>query len=152
MFPFTTVILYAIALQLVHALPLTKRIVISPLITSPKADTVWTPGSSQLVTWYASLRFCGSATACTRFAHLNPRDTSVVPPNGTFSGMLVLGRQTPGSENLDLGKFQADPSSLVMYLISPPLLLKIIPLQLVSLFGVVRFVSPARQSHPGTIT
>ena len=58
MFLFTTVVLYAIILQLVHALPVVKRIVISPPITSPNADTVWTPGKSQLVTWYGNLRFC----------------------------------------------------------------------------------------------
>ncbi len=51
MFLFTNIILYAIALQLVRALPVVNRIVISPPITSPEADTVWTPGSSQLVTW-----------------------------------------------------------------------------------------------------
>jgi hypothetical protein len=34
--------------------------------------------------------------------------------------MLVLGRQTPGSENLDLGKLQSYPSLLVMYLICFP--------------------------------
>ena len=61
MFLFTTIVLYAIAFQLVHALPVVKRIVISPLITSPKADTVWTPGSSQLVTWYDDIRFCQRA-------------------------------------------------------------------------------------------
>jgi hypothetical protein len=55
MLPFMTVVLYAIALQLVHALPVMKRIVVNPLITSPQANTVWTPGSSQLVTWYGSI-------------------------------------------------------------------------------------------------
>ena len=58
MFPFTAIVFYAIALQIVHALPVMKRIVISPLITSPTADTVWIPGSSQLVTWYDDLRSC----------------------------------------------------------------------------------------------
>lgn len=103
MLPFMTVVLYAFALQLVHALPVMKRIVVDPLITSPQANTVWTPGSSQLVTWY-DLAVSVSASAYTQFAHLIPRDTSVVPSDGTFPGMLVLGRQTPGSENLDLGK------------------------------------------------
>lgn len=58
MFPFTIIVLYAILLQLAHALPVMKRIVFNPLITSPTADTVWTPGSSQLVTWYDDLRSC----------------------------------------------------------------------------------------------
>jgi hypothetical protein len=58
MFPFTAIVLYAILLQLVHALPVMKRIVVIPLITSPTADTIWTPGSSQLVTWYDDLRSC----------------------------------------------------------------------------------------------
>ncbi|KAN0118572.1 hypothetical protein V8E52_004995 [Russula decolorans] len=81
MFPFTAILFYAIALQLVHALPVMKRDVIDPPITSPTAETVWIPGSIQLVTW----------------------DTSLVPSNGTFPGMLVLGNQTitPDSENLD---------------------------------------------------
>ncbi|KAF8488662.1 hypothetical protein F5888DRAFT_1809525 [Russula emetica] len=92
MFPFTIIVLYAIALQLVHALPVMnmKRIVIDPPITSPTADTVWTPGSIQLVTW----------------------DTSVVPPNGTFPGLLLLGLQTPDSENLNLDQPLATNFSL----------------------------------------
>jgi len=80
MFLFTSVVLYAISLQLVHALPFVKRIVIDPLITSPNADTVWTPGNSEVVTW----------------------DTSAIPPTGTFTGMLLLGHPSAGSENLDL--------------------------------------------------
>lgn len=70
MFLFTTVVLYAIALQLVHALPVVKRIVISPPITSPNAGTVWTPGKSQLVTWYDDLHF--HASVYTIRAHLTP--------------------------------------------------------------------------------
>ena len=66
--------------------------------------------------------------------------------------MLVLGRQTPGSENLDLGKLQPHPSFLVMYLIFFSLLLKIILLQLAFPFGMVRFMSPARRFHQGTNT
>ena len=58
MFLFTSIVLYAIALQLVHALPLVKRIVVDPPITSPSANTVWTPGNSELVTWYDDLRCC----------------------------------------------------------------------------------------------
>jgi hypothetical protein len=58
MFLFTSVVLYAISLQLVQALPFVKRIVIDPLITSPNADTVWTPGNSELVTWYDDLSLC----------------------------------------------------------------------------------------------
>jgi len=56
MFLFTSIVLYAIVLQLVHALPFEKRIVIAPHITSPKADTVWTPGNEELVTWYDDVR------------------------------------------------------------------------------------------------
>jgi hypothetical protein len=58
MFPFTAILFYAIALQLVHALPVMKRDVIDPPITSPTAETVWIPGSIQLVTWYDDLRSC----------------------------------------------------------------------------------------------
>ncbi|KAI9443495.1 hypothetical protein H4582DRAFT_1925177 [Lactarius indigo] len=64
---------------LVKALPLTKRIVVSPFITSPAEDTLWTPGNDELVTW----------------------DTSAIPLTGDSQGMLVLGRQTADSENLD---------------------------------------------------
>ena len=52
MFLLTSVVLYAIVLHVVHALPLEKRIVINPQITSPNAGTVWTPGKTELVTWY----------------------------------------------------------------------------------------------------
>jgi len=80
MFLFTSIVLYATALQLVLALPVVKRIVIDPPITSPNANTVWTPGNSELVTW----------------------DTSAIPSTGNFTGMLVLGHQSAGSENLDI--------------------------------------------------
>jgi hypothetical protein len=60
MFLFTSIVLYAIALQFAYALPVMKRIVISPTITMPNADTVWTPGTPQLVTWYDDLRLCQS--------------------------------------------------------------------------------------------
>ena len=56
MFLLTSVVLYAIVLHVVHALPLEKRIVINPQITSPNAGTVWTPGKTELVTWYVG--FC----------------------------------------------------------------------------------------------
>lgn len=52
MFLLMSVVLYAIVLHVVHALPLEKRIVIDPQITSPNAGTVWTPGETELVTWY----------------------------------------------------------------------------------------------------
>ena len=65
MFLFTSVVLYAVSLQLVHALPFVKRIVIDPLITSPNADTVWTPGSSELVTWYDNISPCLSVYSLT---------------------------------------------------------------------------------------
>jgi len=57
MFFLTNIILYVVALQLVHAIPLVKRIVIDPHITSPSAGTVWTPGNTEVVTWYVD--FCG---------------------------------------------------------------------------------------------
>ncbi|KAF8469398.1 hypothetical protein DFH94DRAFT_602351, partial [Russula ochroleuca] len=60
---------------------LVKRIVIDPPITNPSADTVWTPGNSELVTWYDDLH---------------------IPSTGNFTGMLILGHQSAGSENLDL--------------------------------------------------
>lgn len=60
MFLFTSIVLYATALQLVLALPVVKRIVIDPPITSPNANTVWTPGNSELVTWYDDIRRCQS--------------------------------------------------------------------------------------------
>ncbi len=56
---------------------------------------------------------------CTQFANSTRRDPSVVPPNGSFPGMLVLGRQTPGSENLNLGKLQSFPFLLRIFFISP---------------------------------
>ena len=146
-----TVVLYAFALQLVHALPVMKRIVVDPLITSPQANTVWTPGSSQLVTWY-DLAVSVSASAYTQFAHLIPRDTSVVPSDGTFPGMLVLGRQTPGSENLDLGKLHVTTGPPLAFTVPDPLPLKITLSQMIFPFGMVRYMSPARRSHPGAIT
>jgi hypothetical protein len=68
--------------------------------------------------------------------------------------MLVLGNQTitPDSENLDFCTFQSHSSLLFMYLILSPLLLKIILLQLIFPFWMVRLMSPAQTSHPGTIT
>ncbi|KAI9449834.1 hypothetical protein F5148DRAFT_624021 [Russula earlei] len=90
MFLFTNIVIYAILVQVVHALPLDERIVIAPHITSPNADTVWTPGSDELVTW----------------------DTSIIPPNGNFTGTLFLGFQTAGSENLDVAHPLADGFSL----------------------------------------
>ncbi|KAN0127312.1 hypothetical protein V8E53_014563 [Lactarius tabidus] len=69
-------------LTFVHALPLAKRIVVSPQITSPTATTIWTVGNQVTVTW----------------------DTSNIPPPGNFTGQLVLGYLTSGSssENLDV--------------------------------------------------
>lgn len=52
MFLLTSVVLLSILLHVVHALPFEKRIVIDPTITSPSAGTVWTPGNTELVTWY----------------------------------------------------------------------------------------------------
>ncbi len=60
MFLFTSIVLYAIALQFAYALPVMKRIVINPSITMPNANTVWNTGSTQLVTWYDDLRLCQS--------------------------------------------------------------------------------------------
>ncbi|KAH9977584.1 hypothetical protein BJV74DRAFT_901563 [Russula compacta] len=77
---FANVVLYCVAIQVAHALPFVKRIVIDPHITSPDAATVWTPGNDELVTW----------------------DTSTVPPTGDYNGTLLLGYQTDNSENLDL--------------------------------------------------
>jgi hypothetical protein len=51
MFLLTSVVLYAIVLRVVYALPLEKRIVVDPPITSPSPGTVWTPGNTELVTW-----------------------------------------------------------------------------------------------------
>jgi hypothetical protein len=48
---FTIFIFYVVSL--VNALPITKRIVVSPHITNPDGDTVWTPGIDELVKWYS---------------------------------------------------------------------------------------------------
>ena len=45
----TFVLFYVLAI--VHAVPLVKRIVVSPQITSPTASTVWTVGNQVTVTW-----------------------------------------------------------------------------------------------------
>jgi len=63
MFLLTSFVLYAFALQLVHALPIVKRIVVSPQVTSPSAGTVWTPGNTEVVTWYVD--FCDYLPMCT---------------------------------------------------------------------------------------
>ncbi|KAI0289174.1 hypothetical protein BC826DRAFT_939318, partial [Russula brevipes] len=52
------------------------RLVVSPHITSPTRSTVWHPGDQVTVTW----------------------DTSVIPAEGDFPGVLLLGQ----SENLDV--------------------------------------------------
>ncbi|KAH9955135.1 hypothetical protein BC827DRAFT_1238381 [Russula dissimulans] len=92
MFLFTSiqVVLYAIIIQLVHALPFEKRLVIDPSITSPSADTVWTPGNEELVTW----------------------DPSMVPATGNYTGTLLLGNPNANGENLDLNNPLADGFSL----------------------------------------
>ncbi|OCH90901.1 hypothetical protein OBBRIDRAFT_792812 [Obba rivulosa] len=64
------------------AIPMTSREVFDPPVTNPNADTVWTVGSTQTVTW----------------------DTSSLPPASqlTSPGMIVLGFLTSDSENLML--------------------------------------------------
>ena len=57
---FTSIVIYAISLHLVHALPFMKRIVVDPPITSPNVDTIWSPGNSELVTWYDDFSLCQS--------------------------------------------------------------------------------------------
>ncbi|KAI0061492.1 hypothetical protein BV25DRAFT_1826628 [Artomyces pyxidatus] len=74
---FTIFFIYLVAF--VHAAPLVKRIVVSPHITSPSASTVWNVGDKVTVTW----------------------DTSTIPEPKNFTGSLVLGFETPNSENLD---------------------------------------------------
>jgi hypothetical protein len=105
MFLLTSFVLYAtLALQVAYALPLVKRIVVDPPITSPSAGTVWTPGQTQTVTWYEALSNYRALLRVTQpLPTLNFRDTSVIPPTGNFTGMILLGHQTPGSENLDVG-------------------------------------------------
>jgi len=77
MFFLTTVLLCVLALA--QAVPMNPvRLVISPHITSPTESTVWHPGDQVTVTW----------------------DTSVIPAEGDFPGMLVLGQP----ENLDVGE------------------------------------------------
>ncbi|KAF8262556.1 hypothetical protein EI94DRAFT_1601674 [Lactarius quietus] len=70
-------------LVFVRALPLVKRIVVSPPITSPTTSTIWTVGNQVTVTW----------------------DTSSIPPPNNFTGELLLGYLTSGStnENLNVG-------------------------------------------------
>ncbi|KZT64924.1 hypothetical protein DAEQUDRAFT_677692 [Daedalea quercina L-15889] len=70
-----------------HAIPLRRaleeRDVISPLITSPDASTVWNVGDTVTVTW----------------------NMSALPPNTNVTGvkgMVVLGYSTWQSENLDI--------------------------------------------------
>ena len=58
---FVNVVLCCVAaIQVAHALPHVKRIVIDPHITSPDPATVWTPGNDELVMWYDHLRHCPS--------------------------------------------------------------------------------------------
>jgi hypothetical protein len=66
MFLLTSFVLYAFALQAVRALPTLKRIVVSPQITKPGAGTTWTPGETDLVTWYVDL-FGHYLPLCTYF-------------------------------------------------------------------------------------
>ncbi|KAI0044103.1 hypothetical protein FA95DRAFT_1562597 [Auriscalpium vulgare] len=86
----TIFMLYILAFA--HAIPLAKRDVIDPHITSPTAQTIWNVGDKVTVTW----------------------DTSEIPPaSSNSSGMLLLGFQTSDSENLDLDHPLADGFKLV---------------------------------------
>ncbi|KAH9038213.1 hypothetical protein EDB85DRAFT_526741 [Lactarius pseudohatsudake] len=67
-------------LVFVQAVPLVKRIVVSPQITSPSASTTWNAGDKVTVTW----------------------ETSSIPPPGNFTGQLLLGFLTLEGENLDI--------------------------------------------------
>ncbi|EGN98060.1 hypothetical protein SERLA73DRAFT_182933 [Serpula lacrymans var. lacrymans S7.3] len=69
------------SLDLARAVPLAKRDVVDPPITSPIAGTVWNVGETQTVTW----------------------NTSDIPSNPTTTtGMLILGYLANNSENLNL--------------------------------------------------
>jgi len=67
-----------------YAIPVTSRDVFDPPVTNPNADTVWTVGSTQTVTW----------------------DTSSLPAASQLisPGMIVLGFLANDSENLMLGQ------------------------------------------------
>ncbi|KAH8994345.1 hypothetical protein EDB86DRAFT_1268906 [Lactarius hatsudake] len=67
-------------LVFVQAVPLVKRIVVSPQITSPSASTTWNVGDKVTVTW----------------------ETSSIPPPGNLTGQLLLGFLTLEGENLDI--------------------------------------------------
>ncbi|KAI0289170.1 hypothetical protein BC826DRAFT_1032862 [Russula brevipes] len=89
MFFLTTVLLCVLALaQAVLMNPV--RLVISPHITSPTESTVWHPSDQVTVTW----------------------DTSMIPAEGNFPGMLVLGHPEGDSENLDVDHPLAQDFSL----------------------------------------
>ncbi|KAH9060472.1 hypothetical protein EDB87DRAFT_607524 [Lactarius vividus] len=77
-------------LVFVQAVPLVKRIVVSPQITSPSASTTWNVGDKVTVTW----------------------ETSSIPPPGNFTGQLLLGFLTLEGENLDVDHPLAQDFSL----------------------------------------
>ncbi|KAH9080214.1 hypothetical protein EDB83DRAFT_2513120 [Lactarius deliciosus] len=76
-------------LVFVQAVPLVKRIVVSPQITSPSASTTWNVGDKVTVTW----------------------ETSSIPSPGNFTGQLLLGFLTLEGENLDIGELTFSPST-----------------------------------------
>src|SRR6266702_4753576 len=94
-------------LVFVQAVPLVKRIVVSPQITSPTASTTWNVGDKVTVTWcvqlsqpYLTPRAAGELALYVRVY----RDTSRIPPPGNFTGQLLLGFLTHEGENLDIGE------------------------------------------------
>jgi hypothetical protein len=101
MFLLTTFALYAFILQVVHALHIVKRDVVDPHITEPYAGQLWTPGYIEVVTWYFDLfdYYLPMGIHCT---NLNPRDTSTIPSTGDFTGTVLFGTWTDGSEFIDL--------------------------------------------------
>ena len=51
---FLTIVLFCL-LALAQAVPVVKRIVISPQITTPNASTIWNVGNTVTVTWCVPL-------------------------------------------------------------------------------------------------
>ncbi|KAI0289172.1 hypothetical protein BC826DRAFT_1032883 [Russula brevipes] len=89
MFLLTAVLLCVLALA--QAVPMDPvRLVVNPHITSPTESTVWHPSDQVTVTW----------------------DTSIIPAEGNFPVMLVLGHPEDDSENLDVNHPLAQDFSL----------------------------------------
>ena len=82
---------------------LVKRDVIRPKILKPDANTVWTCGWVETVSWWAPIRY-----PTILLAENSPRDTPNFPPSSQISnpiGKVILGHQGNNSLNLDTGEW-----------------------------------------------